>query len=110
MYEVANCTVSILRGTSVNQWGDTVDNSTVAASGIPALILVTTETTTDPSTQAPRTVQTVHGVVNSNVDVRDTDQILDETHSVTYAVESVTQPLATGFTPDLELELRRVTS
>ena len=108
MYGLANCTVSILRGTTTDQWGDTVDSGAVAATGIPAFIVVRSRSVFDPSTQTPRTVQTIVGAIGSTVDVRDTDQILDETHSVTYAVESVTQPLAAGITPDQTLELRRV--
>lgn len=108
MYGLANCTVSILRGTSTDQWGDTVDNGSVAASGIPAFIVVRSRQVYDPSTQTPRTVQTIVGAVGSEVSILDSDQIFDETHSVTYAVESVTQPLAAGITPDQTLELRRV--
>jgi hypothetical protein len=108
MYGLANCLVSVLRGTTTDQWGDAVDNGAVAASGIPAFIIVRSRQVFDPSTQTPRTVQTIRGAVGSAVDIRDTDQILDETHDVIYAVESVTQPLAAGITPDTELELRRV--
>lgn len=108
MYGLANCSISILRGTSTNQWGDTVDSGVIVNQHIPAFIVVRSRQVFDPSTQTPRTVQTIVGAVASTVDVRDTDQILDETHSVTYAVESVTQPLAAGITPDQELELRRV--
>lgn len=111
MYGLANCLVSVLRGTTTNAWGDTVDAGgmgSVVASDIPAFIAVKSKTVTDPSTQTPRVVQTIRGAVGSDVDIRDTDQLYDDTHAVTYAVEAVTQPLAAGITPDLELELRRV--
>ena len=109
MYGLANCSVSILRGTTTDTWGDTVDNGTVAASGIPAFITVDSRSVTDPASQTPRVVQTIRGAVSSTVDIRDTDQLRDDTHGgVVYAVEAVTQPLAAGVTPDQELELRRV--
>lgn len=108
MYGLANCTISILRGTTTDQWGDTVDSGAVVDQTIPAFIVVRSRQVFDPSTQTPRTVQTIVGAIGSAVDIRDTDQVLDETHSVTYAVESVTQPLAAGITPDQTLELRRV--
>lgn len=112
MYGLANCLVSVLRGTATNEFGDTVDvgadPSAVVATDIPAFIAVKSETITDPSTQTPRVVQTIRGAIGSDVDIRDTDQLYDDTHDVTYAVEAVTQPLAAGITPDQELELRRV--
>jgi hypothetical protein len=100
--------VSVLRGTDTDEFGDTVDNGSVAASGIPAFVAVRSRTVTDPSTQTPRVVQTITGTVGSTIDVRDTDQLRDDTHGVVYAVEAVTQPLAAGLTPDQALELRRV--
>jgi hypothetical protein len=108
VYGLANCKISVLRGTDTNAWGDTVDNGTVAASGIPAFIVVKSKSIYDGATQSSRVVQRIVGAVGSNVDVRDTDQIHDETNNVTYAVEAVTQPLAAGLTPDLELVLTRV--
>lgn len=108
MYGLANCTISVLRGTTTDVWGDTVDSSAVVNQAVPAFIVVKSRTVYDPSTQSPRVVQTIIGAIGSDVDVRDTDQILDETHGVTYSVESVTQPLAAGITPDQTLELRRV--
>lgn len=112
MYGLANCLVSVLRGTTTNAFGDTVDVgdpiNSVVATDIPAFIAVKSKTVTDPGTQTPRMVQTIRAAVGSEVDIRDTDQLFDDTHGVTYAVEAVTQPLAAGITPDLELELRRV--
>lgn len=108
MYGLANCSISIMRGTSTDQWGDTIDSGNIVNQHVPAFIVVRSKQVYDPSTQSPRTVQTIVGAVGSAVDIRDTDQVFDETHSVTYSVESVTQPLASGITPDQTLELRRV--
>lgn len=108
MYGLANCTISIMRGTSVNSYGDVLDSGSIVNQHVPAFIVVRSRTVFDPSTQTPRTVQTIVGAVGSGVSILDSDQIFDETHSVTYAVESVTQPLAAGITPDQTLELRRV--
>lgn len=108
MYGLANCLCSVLRGTTTSSYGDVLDNGTVAASGIPAFIAVRSKTITDSASQTPRVVQTIRGAVSSAVNIQDTDQLRDDTHGVVYAVEAVTQPLAAGITPDLELELRRV--
>lgn len=108
MYALANCTVSILRGTSTNEYGDEVDSDTVVASGIPASIVVRSKSSSDPSTQVSRVIQQVVGVVGSNVDIQDTDRLRDDTNGITYAIESVIQANGPGHTPDLQLDLQRV--
>jgi hypothetical protein len=109
MYALATCTASILRGTGTDVYGDVYDNGTVAASGIPASIIVRSKSSYDPATQTPRVIQQIVGAVGSDVDIKDSDQLRDDTSGITYAIESVTQPNAPGLTPDLQLELRRVT-
>lgn len=108
MYSLATCTVSILRGTTTTIYGDEVDDGTVIASGIPASIIVASKSIYDRATQSPRVIQQVTGAVGSEVDIKDSDQVRDDTNGITYAVEAVTQPNGPGFTPDLQLELRRV--
>jgi hypothetical protein len=108
VYALATCLASVLRGTGTNTWGDTVDNATVAASGIPAAITVRSRTAQDSATQTSRVIETVTGAVGSNVDIRDTDRLRDDTHGITYSIEAVTQPGGAGLTADLQLELRRV--
>ncbi|WP_297699636.1 hypothetical protein [Mycobacterium sp.] len=108
MYVVATCTASVLRGTSTDTYGDTIDNSTVAATGIIASIREMSRTVLDPNTQEPRILRFVEGVMPAGTDVRDTDQIRDDTYGVTYFVEAVTQNREPGFTPDLKLQLKRV--
>lgn len=109
IYAVATCVCSILRGTSTNEFNDAVDNSTVAASGVITSIEETTSRVLDPTSQTPRVIRSVNGRVTSNVDIRVTDRLRDDTHATVYIVENVTQPGGPGFTSDLELELRRVT-
>lgn len=109
MYAIANCLVDVLRGTSQNDWGDAVDNGTVAATGVPASIIVANTRVWDATTQTPRAVQRITGVMGSERDVRVNDQLRDTTHGITYAVDSVTQENAIGRTPDLSLLLSRLT-
>lgn len=108
MYALATCTASVLRGTSTNSFGDVTDTATVLTSGIPASVIVKTRTVFDTATQTPRVIERITGAVGSGVDIRDTDQLRDDTHGVVYAVQSVTQPNGPGLVPDLQLELRRV--
>lgn len=109
MYELATCTASILRGTTTDTFGDTVDNATVITTGIPASIREGGRTVYDAATQTPRVVRTIQARMPANTDVRDTDQVRDDTHGVTYVVTEVTAPREPGFTPDLELQLKRIT-
>lgn len=108
MYALATCLASILRGTGTDPWGDVGDTGTVVNTDVLTRIAVKTVTTYDSSSQSARTVQQVVGVVGSEIDIVDTDQLRDDTHGITYIIESVTQPGGPGRTPDLELVLRRV--
>lgn len=112
MYALASTTATVLRGTTLNAYGDTIDdptNAVVVARGVPAQIIVTTARPYDPSSQTIRVIQTVEGRVQSDTDIVEGDQLVDESTNVTYSIESVTQDGGPGFVSDLELVLRRVT-
>lgn len=109
MYVVATCTASVLRGTTTDAYGDPEDNGTVVHTGIIASIRETGRVVFDPSTQEPRVVRSIEGVMPAGTDVLDTDQVRDDTNGVTYMVEAVTQGREPGFTPDLKLQLKRIT-
>jgi hypothetical protein len=110
VYELATCTASILRGTATDAYGDTVDAATVVASGIVASIRETSRVVSDPATQQPRIVRSADGAMPAGTDVRDSDQVRDDTNGVTYIVQAVTQNREPGFTPDLQLQLKRITT
>lgn len=109
MYDLATCRASILRGTTTDTFGDPADNATVVASGIATSIRESTRTVFDQATQTPRVVRRIVGTMPSNVDVRDTDRVRDDTNNVTYIVDEVTRSREPGFAPDLILQLKRIT-
>jgi len=112
MYALCSTTVTILRGTTTNAYGDIVDdptNSVVVARGVPARITVSSVRAYDPASSTLRVIQAVDGVVQSDTDIVDGDQLVDENTNATYSIESVTQDGGPAFVPDLELVLRRVT-
>ena len=109
MYDLATCTASILRGTTTDAFGDPLDTATVVTSGVLAAIREDTRTVFDQATQTPRVVRRIRGVMPSDTEVRDTDRIRDDTNNVTYIVTEVTAPRQPGFSPDLQLELKRIT-
>ncbi|MCW2898566.1 MAG: hypothetical protein JWO67_831 [Streptosporangiaceae bacterium] len=109
MYQIANATASILRGTTKNAYGDDVPSGTVVASGITAYFAEDAQTVFDPATQAPRIVRTVSGLVPSTTDITEDDQIRDDTTGITYAIQAVVRPSLPGRAADLQLALRRTT-
>lgn len=111
MYALASNLVSVVRGTTLNAYGDTVDdpdNAQVIASGIPAQIVVTSSRAYDNTSQQIRVIQSIAGAVQSDTDIVESDQLVDDQTGATYIVESVTQEGGPGFTSDLELVLRRI--
>lgn len=109
VYVIATCTASILRGVGVDTYGDVTDTSVVTQSGVLASIREISRVVFDPNTQDPRVARITECVMPSGTDVQDTDQIRDDTYGVTYFVEDVTQDRAPGFTPDLKVQLKRIT-
>ncbi len=102
-------TVSILRGTTVNDWGDEVDSDTTVATGIPASVMERTLTDIDPSSGDPRTARAVVGGVPAGTDVRDGDRLRDERTDITYAIRSISALSNPVFTPSVRLDLDRTT-
>ena len=111
MYALASTTVSILRGTTVNDWGDVIDDidaARVVATGVPVDIAVTNTNTFDPTNQQIRTIRSIGGAIQSDTDITASDRLRDDTTGVVYIVESVTQRMGPGFVGDLELVLKQV--
>jgi len=121
MYALANTTVTILRGTGIDDQGDVMDEGAAIATGIPAFIsspsqspfrpIVLGTDVFEPGAMMPSVTRQVQCVLPSNTDVTRDDQILDEKTGVTYAIMLSTQLGSVGgLVPDLMLTLRRVTT
>lgn len=108
--EAANTTVSILRGTDVDEFGDIEDTGTPITAGIPAILLETVKTTTDPATQTPRTIRSATCHLPAWTEALNSDQILDESTGQKYSVADVDSPgILNGAPADLVLTLKRIT-
>lgn len=90
--EICNTTVQILRGTTQNWAGDTVDDDQVFMEHLPAFLAETGKTVQDPSSPTPRTIREVVCHVPQYPGVTDSDRILDETTGDKYIIISVTRP------------------
>lgn len=109
MYALASCTASILRGTTVDEYGDPQDVDTVVHTGVPFSIQETEARVYDPATQTSRVVRTPVAACQSDVDLRIGDRVRDDTNGITYIVNDVTQPGGVGWTSDLDVDLKRIT-
>lgn len=109
--EAANTTVSVLRGETTDAYGDLLDSNQVAYAGVPAILVETGRTTTDPSNPNPRTIRRIVLTVPEWIGLLDTDRVMDEATSNVYMVIEVTKPpTLIGAPVDTTAVLKRVTN
>lgn len=110
MLAVPTCTVSILRGTTTNGFGDTVDdNTSVAVSGVRASILSGPRSNQRPVDGTPRVIRSKTLRVPAGTDLRVDDRIKNEVTGDLYTVDEIYQPENIVTTQDIQARLRRVT-
>jgi hypothetical protein len=108
MMELANTTLTVMRGVEANAYGDLSDVGAPVYTGVPAAINESSKTVFDPATQTPRTIRTSTCVVAGWVDILTSDTLLDESTGAYYMIQDVErQPTGpTGIAPDKILTLR----
>ena len=109
MRALANTTLSVLRGTTTDEFGDDADNSTVVASGIPCSLIEQIRQAYTPENPTPRVVRYSIGRVNADTDIRESDRVKDERTNRTYIVQAVSQTGGLGMVNDLRLDLKYTT-
>ncbi|MGY0062842.1 hypothetical protein ACWY4P_40955 [Streptomyces sp. LZ34] len=107
MIALATTTVSVLRGTTTDPFGDEQDTAAVHASGIPASLIESTRQTFEPVTGTPRIVRTHVARLPATTDVSEDDRIRDEQTGEVYIVVSVTRNANPVLTQPLRLDLKR---
>lgn len=109
--ETQNGTATIFRGSTTNQFGDSVDSNTPLMTGVPVTLIETGKKVQDPSTPTPRTVREVYLNAPYWTGIQNTDRVLDERTQDVYIVISVTRPpTLTGAPVDLVCQLKRVSA
>lgn len=103
-------TVSIKRGTAIDDYEGTITNETTVASGVSASIMEQTRQNFEPVTGLPRTIRFITGRVPDGTSVLTNDRLLDEVEGSYYTVISVRQMQNPVVTMDVTLELKRVGS
>lgn len=105
---LATTTVSTYRGTATDSFSDVVDdNTTPAASGVPASLIESSRKVFMPDSSRIETIRYMICRVRPGVDVLAGDRIRDERTSLTYSVTSVHQVASSGYTADKVLNLLR---
>ncbi|MEV0220892.1 hypothetical protein [Streptomyces sp. NPDC050704] len=107
MLALATTTVSVLRGTSADAFGDETDAATPHATGIPASLIESTRTAQEPVTGTPRIIRTHICRLPATTDVTEDDRIKDERTSEIYIVVSVTKNSNPVLTQPLRADLKR---
>lgn len=106
---LATTTISVLRGTVTDRYGDEADSDAVVATRIPASILEKPASGGRPASGRKDTPRGYFLRVWKPVDIRQNDRVKDERTGLTYAVLTEapsTNPVGLGST---RLDLQRVT-
>ena len=91
---IENVTVAVLRGTTVNQFGDIIDADTAVYTGVRAGLYETNDTVFDPASQMPRTIRETKLWLPLALGVTTDDRIVDESTGDRYMVTEVVRPPA----------------
>jgi hypothetical protein len=109
----ATTRVTVLTGTTVDDWGDTVDSATPGTDprqrGLPAAITLASKTITTPEQPTPRVIRTHVARLPAATPVGPEDRLRDDTTGTIYAITAVTAETGIGHTPDVRLDLKQVT-
>jgi hypothetical protein len=103
--------VSIMRGSTVNQWNDDTDTDTVIDSGLPAAVAEGVggsgggqgQVTFLPSSGRGGVVEQYTIRLRPRTDVEEGDRLLDERTGAVYRVESVFSPQAVVMAADVRV-------
>jgi len=109
MMAIPTTTVSIYRGTYTTPAGDIQDSTIPLYTGRPASIMERTRLGIDSTTQTPVQIRFIVGRMASDEDVQISDRIQDETTGIYYAVADIGNLSSPVHTPDLRLDLKRLT-
>jgi hypothetical protein len=109
MQAIATTTVSILRGTTTDAYGDEQDTDTAIATGVPAALTEQSRRVTTRDDPTPRTVRYAVARLPAHTDVTDQDRLRDERTGAVYIVDAVSGMTNPAFEVDRRLDLRRTT-
>ncbi len=102
-------TVTVLRGTETNEFGDEVDSETAVHTGVLIAITESTKRTYLPAEGATRVIRSYRGLTSANADIQKGDRLRSEFTNRTYLVTELSDPEApcVVYAPDLTMDLSR---
>lgn len=105
---IATTRVTVLRGVGRDEFSDDFDldseAGTDAQTNIPASLIEATRTSQTDASGTPRVFRTCVARLPAGTDVMEDDRIRDERTGRIYRIDSVTQPVALGFVPELRVD------
>lgn len=105
---IATTTVTILRGETTDEFGDTVDSNVPVRGHVPVSITERDKRVWVPAENRTTVVRQVTGRARPNADIREGDRLRDEHDQSIYLVEGVSRPQSPIGQADVRLTLRRV--
>ena len=94
---------TVLRGTTVNDWGDESDVGQPVYTDVPAAIAEVSQQSFDPATQRPQVIRVIKGAVPGWADIRETDTLTDPATGWFYLVTDIAQEPGLGYYPPRQL-------
>lgn len=110
MRTVATTTVTILRGETLNDFGDPAAGTTRVADRVPFSILQSGARSTRRADDRPNTVLSYVGRCSPRVDVRQEDRLIDERTGDIFLVTEVSRTGSTVTTNDPRIVLEKTTT
>ena len=106
---IANCVVSILRGTVKDSLGDPMESDEPVHTSVPMSIREVASNETTMSEGMPRQVRLLVGRAAAGTDVRHEDRLRDEANGRIYIVDGIDETSQSSILDQgIRLELRRV--
>lgn len=106
---MAATTVSILRGSGTDAYGDPTDLDHTVRSNIPCSIRELRALVTTTSDGRPQQARFLVGRLPSDTDVRDGDRLRDDRTGTIYILDAVTRNPSAIMDSGIRLDLRRIT-
>lgn len=109
MQAIATTTLTVLRGTTTDAFGDEQDMDTPVHTGVPASLTEQTRRVTTRDDPAPRIIRTAIARVAAGADITDQDRVRDERTGAVYIVDATSAMANPALAVDVRLDLRRTT-
>lgn len=106
MLALATTTITIYRGTTTDQYGDTQDVDTPLVTGVPCSLLEQTDYVQTQDQPEPMIVRRYTGRVNPSLSVQVGDRLLDESTGQKYMIDSFSTSNNPLIVTDTKLHLR----